>query len=69
MASSTIAACRLVMRLQDFSHNSDVYVHTTSSAAGPVAFAAAMNKRYTQRMPEIRVTTDQIVVQDFSYVQ
>ena len=55
------------MRLQDFSNSAnDVYVSNVSSAAQNQArFAAAMAKRYTARPPEIRVTTDQIVVQDF----
>lgn len=53
------------MRLHDFSNN-DVYVSNASSCAqGQARFAAAMARRYTERMPEIRVTTDQIIVQDF----
>ncbi|KAI0346916.1 hypothetical protein BDW22DRAFT_1425013 [Trametopsis cervina] len=65
---STIAACRLVMRLQEFSTNgsNSVYVNTTSANAyGANQFAVAMTHRLSTKTPEIRVTTDHYVVEDF----
>ncbi|KAI0346914.1 hypothetical protein BDW22DRAFT_1351210 [Trametopsis cervina] len=67
---STIAAGRLVMRLQDFSINggSSLYVSTSSGNAYANQFAVAMSHRYPNngRTPEIRVTTDHYVVEDFT---
>lgn len=55
------------MRLQEFSNSESVYVNTASANAyGPNQFA--MVSRPPPRTPEIRVTTDQFVVEDFSYV-
>ena len=55
------------MRLQEFSNSDSVYVNTASANAyGPNQFA--MVSRPAPRTPEIRVTTDHFVVEDFSYV-
>ncbi|KAH9844029.1 uncharacterized protein C8Q71DRAFT_696729 [Rhodofomes roseus] len=76
---SAIAACRAVIRLQDFAH-SDVYVHSAShvvSSGGsnnpPPPTRAA--RRFTSRRgdigfarPEVHVTTDQFVVEDYRCV-
>ncbi|PCH41403.1 hypothetical protein WOLCODRAFT_89251 [Wolfiporia cocos MD-104 SS10] len=67
---SAMAACRSVIRLQEFSH-SDVYVHSASQIASPAAGGAAA-RRFTQgrrslafARPEVHVTTDQFVMEDF----
>lgn len=65
---SSIAACRLVMRLQNYSVGSDVYVHQVSETTTPpahVTFGTAMSRRYTPRAPEVCVTTEEIVVEDY----
>ena len=54
------------MRLQDFKHRGDAYVHTSQQlgsghAMGQLHFAG----RGMPRAPEIMVTTDQIVMEDF----
>ncbi|TFK56073.1 hypothetical protein OE88DRAFT_1652664 [Heliocybe sulcata] len=67
---ASIAACRAVIRLQDYAKR-DPYVHSASLIANEVRFSrympAVKTPRYTTR-PEIRVTTDQIVMQDMSPV-
>jgi hypothetical protein len=66
---SSIAACRLVIRLQDF-HKADPYIHS-SQIAGESRFnirnqgKSPMSPRFTgTNRPEIHVTTDHIVMQD-----
>lgn len=64
---SAIAACRAVMRLQQFSH-SDVYVHTASQVTGAAArrFTGAPARRsFVFARPEVHVTTDHFVMEDF----
>ncbi|KAI0728746.1 hypothetical protein C8Q72DRAFT_358450 [Fomitopsis betulina] len=77
---SSIAACRAVIRLQDFARP-DVYVHTASqvvsggSAQSPNytgGGATRAVRRFTSRRnepqfarPEVHVTTDQFVVEDY----
>lgn len=65
---SSIAACRLVMRLQEFNQKGpDVYVHSAAQMSdntprGQLHFS----KRFVPtRVPEVMVTTDQIVMEDF----
>ena len=80
---SSIAACRAVIRLQDFARP-DVYVHTASqvvsggSAQSPNytgGGATRAVRRFTSRRnepqfarPEVHVTTDQFVVEDYRCV-
>ncbi|KAI0080752.1 hypothetical protein K474DRAFT_1589454 [Panus rudis PR-1116 ss-1] len=69
---ASIAACRLVIRLQEF--NKDVYVHSGSgnNALPPNAgrFGTITTPRgYPMpRRPEVHVTTDHYVMQDFRQV-
>ncbi|KAI0699422.1 hypothetical protein BC835DRAFT_569044 [Cytidiella melzeri] len=62
LCGRTIAACRLVMRLHNFSSESFV---NTSSAVIPGQFAMVNRP---PRPPQIHVTTDQFIVEDFSCV-
>ena len=58
------------MRLQNYSVGSDVYVHQVSETTTPpahVTFGTAMSRRYTPRAPEVCVTTEEIVVEDYPY--
>lgn len=80
---SSIAACRAVIRLQEFARP-DVYVHTASqivsggSAQSPNytgGGASRAVRRFTTRRnepqfarPEVHVTTDQFVVEDYRCV-
>ena len=80
---SAIAACRAVIRLQEFSRP-DVYVHSASqivsggSAQSPNytgGGASRAVRRFTSRRndmqfarPEVHVTTDQFVVEDYRCV-
>lgn len=55
------------MRLQQFSH-SDVYVHTASQVTGAAArrFTGAPARRsFVFARPEVHVTTDHFVMEDF----
>jgi hypothetical protein len=66
-----VAACRLIMRLHEFSNRSNsVYVHTAASvnAYGPGANRFPMVTRNPSISPEIHVTTDHFVVDDFECV-
>jgi len=67
---SSIAACRAVIRLQDYA-NADSYVHTSSVVGNDVRltrYVVSTRKpsRYTMTRPEIHVTTDHIITQDIS---
>ncbi|KAJ3522561.1 hypothetical protein NM688_g8857 [Phlebia brevispora] len=66
---ASIASCRLVMRLQEYNQDVDAYVHSArqmsagATARGQIHF----NKPFAMpRTPEIMVTTDQIIMKDFS---
>jgi len=68
---SVIAACRAVIRLQEF-NRCDVYVHTSSNVMSPNArLSAAPNgssklPRYTLTRPEVHVTTEHITMAEYS---
>ncbi|EPQ59554.1 hypothetical protein GLOTRDRAFT_125857 [Gloeophyllum trabeum ATCC 11539] len=67
----SIAACRAVIRLQDYAKK-DPYVHSASLIANEVRLsrygASVKAPRYNITRPEIHVTTDQIVMEDMSPV-
>ncbi|KAH9938427.1 uncharacterized protein B0H18DRAFT_967113 [Fomitopsis serialis] len=73
---SAIAACRAVIRLQEFTRP-DVYVHSASQiASGGTQHNARAARRFTSRRgdvafarPEVHVTTDQFVVEDYGCVR
>lgn len=68
---ASIAACRAVIRLQDYAKK-DPYVHSASLIANEVRLsrygASVKAPRYNITRPEIHVTTDQIVMEDMSPV-
>lgn len=71
-AVAAIAACRLVIRLQDF-NKADPYVHSSQIAhdarfnLGKSSVRSPKSQRFTGiSRPEIHVTTDHIVMQDLS---
>ncbi|KAJ8698062.1 hypothetical protein PTI98_004816 [Pleurotus ostreatus] len=71
-AVSSIAACRAVIRLQEFA-SAEVYVHSTSQMSGGnnVVIAArrsmaAAKAKHGVARPEIRVTTEHITMEEFS---
>ncbi|CAL1702301.1 unnamed protein product [Somion occarium] len=68
---ASIAACRLVIRLQQF-NQPDSYIQSTSPGGmseyprSPLRFTNLPNRRYTMpRRPEVLVTTDHYVMEDF----
>ncbi|KAL4265636.1 hypothetical protein AB1N83_000189 [Pleurotus pulmonarius] len=71
-AVSSIAACRAVIRLQEFA-SAEVYVHSASQMSGGnnVVIAArrsmaAAKAKHGVARPEIRVTTEHITMEEFS---
>jgi len=70
---SAIAACRAVIRLQEFSGQADYYVHSTSAiTAGGNAdarmttrFGPGKPPRFALTRPEVQVTTDRITMRTF----
>ncbi|KAG6820438.1 hypothetical protein H0H93_000434 [Arthromyces matolae] len=68
---SSIAACRAVIRLLEFS-TGDVYVHSMSNIASthPIRHSIApyspRTPKYALSRPEVRVTTEHITMAEFS---
>ncbi|OBZ77106.1 hypothetical protein A0H81_03541 [Grifola frondosa] len=65
---TAIAACRASICAQDLSKNPDVYVHSTSQLASPMSprgMRMPKPPRYPTLRPEVHVTTDHIIMEDF----
>ena len=66
-----MAACRTVTHLKEIGENDDVYVHSSTQLTVPrppgANGAFRVSSRYPPR-PEVHVTTDHIVMQDFECV-
>ncbi|EKM59691.1 uncharacterized protein PHACADRAFT_205914 [Phanerochaete carnosa HHB-10118-sp] len=69
---STIAACRLVMRLHNYKASGDLYIHTTTMLTGDkhIHYAGGRPSQAvdTRPTPEVHVTTTTITVGDFPAV-
>ncbi|KAI0773896.1 hypothetical protein C8Q74DRAFT_1201136 [Fomes fomentarius] len=65
---SAVAACRIITHCADPDDDDDIYVHSATQLTPPrIQNAAALrftNNRYPPR-PEVHVTTDHIVMEDF----
>ncbi|TFK93904.1 hypothetical protein K466DRAFT_594037 [Polyporus arcularius HHB13444] len=68
---SAVAACRTVTALPDLDDDDDIYVHSATQLTAPrlptTAAFRLQSKRYPAR-PEVHVTTDQIVMEDYECV-
>jgi len=66
-ALSSIAACRVVIRLQDFKQP-DLYVHSSANILHGKSRAGGASKstRFTLTRPEIHVHTEHITMSNFS---
>ena len=66
-----MAACRTVTHLKEIGENDDVYVHSSTQLTVPrppgANGAFRVSSRYPPR-PEVHVTTDHIVMEDFECV-
>ena len=66
-----MAACRTITHLKEIGEDNDVYVHSSTQLTvprpPPGTHAFRVSSRYPPR-PEVHVTTDHIVMEDFECV-
>ncbi|GLB33590.1 hypothetical protein LshimejAT787_0104740 [Lyophyllum shimeji] len=70
---TSIAACRAVIRLLEFSGTSDVYVHSMSNIASShpqirhsmAPYVLPKSPKYALKRPEVHVTTEHITMAEF----